>query len=174
MKKLRWMLVTILFFGSGLTGFFVVTANSNSGEFLSITHTGAKAKIFESYEDVYIGKQLRWTGNEMPIIKDIQIVKENGVSLSSASEMIQVDLFIDPSHQTDLFYQSSPEVHQVIEDYVGVEGFKLTEPQMTLVFKVNLEKPNYQFDLEELKIIYEIDRREFEQRLPLRNFILHH
>ncbi|MDV2581283.1 hypothetical protein [Alkalibacillus haloalkaliphilus] len=174
MNKLRWLLLTTFLIGSGTAGYFAVEANSESGEFLDISHTGAHASLFEEYHDIYIGKQLRWTGDQMPTVQDINIIKDDGTVLSSGDESIHIELFFDPHNETDLFYGFSPDMREIVGDYERPNDFKLTERTTTIVFKVTLHETNYQFDLDYLQIEYEVNDQEEAQEIPLRSFVFHH
>ncbi|GAA0466933.1 hypothetical protein [Alkalibacillus silvisoli] len=174
MNKYKWLLLTTFLLTSGTMGYLAVEANSSSGEFLHISHTGAHASLFEDYHDIYIGKQLKWTGDEMPTVQDIEIIKDDGTVLSENDESIHIELFIDPNNETDLYYGFSPEMREVVGEYERINSFDMSEHTTTLVFKVTLRESNYQFDLDYLEINYEVKGSEEMQELPLRNFVFHH
>lgn len=61
MRKFNWWLVVALVvIIGGLASYFVVEANSNDQVFRSISHTGANKELFNNYEEVYIGKEVKW------------------------------------------------------------------------------------------------------------------
>ncbi|MET3684207.1 hypothetical protein ABID56_002333 [Alkalibacillus flavidus] len=174
MRKTRWLIVSPLLVVVALMGYFAVDANSNQGEFVNISHTGAHAKLFEEYRDVYIGHTYQWTGDGLPTIEDVQIIKDDGTTLTDNDEDIQMDVYIDPTNETDLYYGFSPKMREAVGAYEQPTNYSMTKPQVTVVFKVTIHKPNYQFDLNNLQIQYNVNGEQERQNVPLKSFVFYH
>ncbi|WP_027965146.1 hypothetical protein [Halalkalibacillus halophilus] len=174
MRKYIWLIIIGVIVAVGLTGYFVVEAKDQPGSFERVSHTNAKAALFDKYNDVYIGSKIVWDGDSKPLIRHIEIIKDDGTPLSQENEAIHVELYIDESNETNVLYGYNPQMRQIVGDYHRVNNYELKQPIFTLVLKVSLLQSNYQFDLKELHITYEENGMEKEQTLPLRNFVFHH
>ncbi|NIK11919.1 hypothetical protein [Alkalibacillus almallahensis] len=174
MNKVRWLLISPLLVIVAFMGYFVVDANSDKGEFVNVSHTGAHAKVFNEYLDVYIGHTYKWTGETLPTIEGLEIIKDDGSVLTETDPSIYIETFIDPNNQTDLYYGFSPDMREVVGEYEQPDDFNMTENEMTVVFKVTMHEQNYQFDLSDLKIQYQINNESKQQTVPLKSFVFHH
>ena len=173
MRKFNWWLVVALVvIIGGLASYFVVEANSNDQVFRSISHTGANKELFNNYEEVYIGKEVKWEGGEsFPLIKDIQLIKQDGEELDQSNSSIQINLYIDDTGETNFHYRDTYENKLLKESYVSVQDYQMESDRFTLVFETSLKDQNYQNDLEKLLITYIEQGKEKQAELPLRSFI---
>ncbi|GEL78415.1 hypothetical protein TMU01_26500 [Tenuibacillus multivorans] len=157
----------------GLAGYLVVEANSSDGEFVSMSHAGAQDELFDEHDRVYIGKKLKWTGDELPEINDIRIITDQGQVLSADHSDINIQTYVDETNQTNVIYKYSEENRQIIDSYKSMQNYQLKAPYITLVFEVQLLNSKYQYDLETFEIDYELEGQTEAQQLVLENFIFH-
>lgn len=158
----------------GLVGYFVVEAASDEVEFTSVSHAGVQHSLFVDHDEIYIGKSIKWTGEELPIIEDIKILTKEGEVLEPNNSEIQIDLWVDETNRTQILYGDlNQEQRELISNYQPVEGYQMVEPEMNLIMQVKLINPNYQYHLESFMIEFTQNGKTKTQELPLKNFIFH-
>ncbi|MFC0014077.1 MULTISPECIES: hypothetical protein [Allobacillus] len=167
-----WLVVTIIVVIGGLASYFVVEANSDDSVFRSISHTGANKELFNNYEEVYIGKEIKWDGGDsLPLIKDIQLIKQDGEEFDQSNSSIQINLYIDDTGKTNVHYRDTYENKLLKESYQPVQDYQMDSDRFTLVFETSLKDQNYQYHLKKLLITYIDHGKEKQTELPLRSFI---
>lgn len=174
MKNIKWLLVVgLLVIAGWITSYFVVEANSNNQVFRSISHTGANKELFNNYESVYIGKDIKWDGGDsLPLIKEIALIKNDGEELSQSNRSpLKINLYIDETGDTNLHYRDTYENKMLKDAYLPVNDYQLESDRFTLVMEVSLSDMNYEYDLENIQITYEEQGKEKIAELPLKSFI---
>ncbi|WP_175614544.1 hypothetical protein [Piscibacillus halophilus] len=174
MKKIKRWCLGLIVAVIGLVGYFVVEAASEDVEFTSVSHAGVQHSLLVENEYVYIGKNLKWPGEDLPVIHNVSILTKEGEELDSQNDHIQIELLVDDSQQTQILYgELSDEQTEIVANYEKLQDYQMTEPQMTMVMQVKLKNPQYQYHLDSLNIEYTIDGKTRTQQLPLKNFIFH-
>ncbi|PKR77204.1 hypothetical protein CEY16_10715 [Halalkalibacillus sediminis] len=172
MNKISRLVILLIVLAVGVTGYFVVEAQSNQGKFKSMSHVGAYSNLFKEYESVYLGKNIKWTGSDFPVIQNVKIIKSDGSEFEN-NEEISIDLFIDEKRKTNVIYSVNEESKAIIDGYHSVEEYQLNKENVKLVMKITLHDPGYDYDLRGFEINYEVKGKEKSQLLDLDNFIFY-
>ncbi|TFB18905.1 hypothetical protein E3U55_11575 [Filobacillus milosensis] len=172
MKKLnRWILGLFIVI-IGLASYLVVEANGSSGQFISMSHSGVQHDLFEEHEEIYLGKWLKWTGEDSPVIKNVNIYTDDGQLLTENHPEIRINTYVDESLTTGVIYNKADHM-QLISKYKKAENYQLKSNDIMLVFEIDLLNPTYQFNLDQFEIEFELNGRLKKQQLIMKNFIFH-
>ncbi|WP_124220708.1 hypothetical protein [Aquisalibacillus elongatus] len=172
MRKLKRWCLGIFAVVLGVAAYFTIEMVGVNSEFTSVSHANVKHDLFEESDRVYIGKDLEWTGSDLPLIKEINVMTNGGKELNPINSQIRVNMFIDETQQINtLFGELNTDEQKLVNQLKPVKDYQLQENDFKLVLEVQLLDPAYQYHLDSLVIHYEIDGKQYKQDLPLKNFI---
>jgi hypothetical protein len=155
------VLIVLLFNYTLSKGGFVVGSTS---------YLAKDATIVEEGLPFYIGYGLQWNGIGEPTLTDVTLIKSDGTELKEDDLQISVISMVDKMGVTGVIDEETVMNEGYINYYIPLNNYKIND-YILLVFHVDIHDPNYEDDIDQIKIEYKNFGFSLHQTLNFEGFI---